>query len=324
MILTVTAHPSLDRTLEIAGPLRRGEVQRAATGRTEPGGKGVNVSRVVAEAGIETLALLPAAPGDPLLAALDAVGLPYRAVPAAGEVRSNVTVAEADGTTTKINVAGTPVDGDTLDALTRLVLDHAEHATGTRWVTLCGSLPPGIPDGWYREVADALAETGCRLAVDTSGAPLRAAVDGAVDLVKPNDEELAEVTGAYPAAMRSAVRDGDLRVIVAAATEVADRTGGAVLATLGAAGAVLATASGSWFAAPPPVTPRSTVGAGDASLAGYLIADTRGADAPDRLRSAVAYGAAAASLAGTQPPGPDDLDLDAVDVTEHTGATPRT
>jgi 1-phosphofructokinase len=85
-----------------------------------------------------------------------------------------------------------------------------------------------------------------------------------------------------------------------------------VLATLGAAGAVLVDSSGSWLATPPPIVPRSTVGAGDASLAGYLRAADAGAEAPQRLQMAVAYGSAAAALPGSALPTPAQLDLDAV------------
>ncbi|MGV9824735.1 MULTISPECIES: 1-phosphofructokinase family hexose kinase [unclassified Gordonia (in: high G+C Gram-positive bacteria)] len=319
MILTVTANPSLDRTLEISGPLLRGEVQRAVGVRAEPGGKGVNVARVIAEAGIATTAILPASDTDPLLAALDDVGLSYRTVPVAGEVRSNITIAERDGTTTKINASGQPLDSARLRMLTDLILDLAD---GAGWVTLCGSLPPGVPTDWYRTVADRLVGLDCRVAIDTSGPPLVDAVTGRVDLVKPNDEELAEVCGADPAVFAAAVAGGDLGPIVAASAHLIGTTGGAVLATLGATGAVLTTPSGSWFATPPPIVPRSTVGAGDASLAGYLIAESRGLDEPDRLRWAVANGAAAAALPGTQPPRPDHLDLDGVTVTDLAGAAP--
>ncbi|MGV9673220.1 1-phosphofructokinase family hexose kinase [Gordonia sp. NPDC003504] len=321
MILTVTANPSLDRTLEIAAPLERGEVQRAVAVRAEPGGKGVNVSRVVAEAGIDTIAVLPARAGDPLLSALDAVGLRHETVAVDGEVRSNITIAEADGTTTKINASGQPLDDRHRAALTDLVLARAAGAT---WVALCGSLPPGVEDSWYRELADQLIARGCRVAIDTSGEPLRAAVTGHVDLIKPNETELAEVCGADPTVLRRAAAAGDLDPIIAASAELAGHTGGAVLTTLGAAGAVLTTTSGSWFATPPPIVPRSTVGAGDSSLAGYLIAEARGADEPERLRSAVAYGAAAAALAGTQPPRPDHLDPDHVAITDLAGAAPAT
>ena len=316
-VITLTANPSLDRTMELGTTLDRGEVQRAVAVRAEPGGKGVNVSRVVAEAGIGTVAVLPATAGDPLLRALDRVGLSYRAVPIAGEVRSNITVAEPDGTTTKINAPGETLDAAQARALADLVLHHAENAA---WVALCGSLPPGLADDWYRGLLEDLASMPCKVAVDTSGAPLRAAAQGRADLFKPNDEELAEVTGANPAALKSALAVGDLGPIVAAAGVLGERTGAAVLATLGATGAVLTTTAGSWFATPPPIVPRSTVGAGDSSLAGYVIAALRGASDADRLRTAVAYGSAATALAGTQPPSPDQLDPGGVGVTEITGA----
>ncbi|MGC4932707.1 1-phosphofructokinase family hexose kinase [Gordonia sp. DT30] len=317
MILTLTANPSLDRTLEIAGPLERGEVQRTTGVRAEPGGKGVNVSRVVAEAGLPTIAVLPARAGDPLLAALDRAGLHHETVAVAGEVRANVTIAEPDGTTTKINAPGQRLDDQQLHALTDLILARAVDAD---WVALCGSLPPGVPDNWYRVLADELIGRGHRVAVDTSGAPLTAAVTGRIDLIKPNEYELAEVSGADPEVLRRAAADGDLTPIVAAAAEMVRRIGGSVLATLGAAGALLTTETGSWFATSPPIVPRSTVGAGDSSLAGYLIAETQGADEPERLRSAVAYGAAAAALAGTQPPRPDQLDPEHARVTDLAGA----
>ncbi|MCH5642491.1 MULTISPECIES: 1-phosphofructokinase family hexose kinase [unclassified Gordonia (in: high G+C Gram-positive bacteria)] len=317
MILTVTPNPSLDRTLELPGPLDRGEVQRAVATRAEAGGKGINVSRVVAEAAIATRAILPARDGDPLLRALDSVGLPYETVAVDGEIRSNITIAEPDGTTTKLNAPGTELDAGQLSALGDLIRTHAADAV---WVTLCGSLPPGVPVDWYRTVADDLSDLGCRIAVDTSGPPLHAAALGSVDLLKPNEDELAEVTGADGEVFRRSASTGDFGPIVAAARTIVDRTGGAVLSTLGATGAILTTPAGSWFATPPPIVPRSTVGAGDSSLAGYLVAETRGASEPERLRSAVAYGAAAAALAGTQAPTPDQLDLDGVRVTELTGA----
>jgi 1-phosphofructokinase len=90
---------------------------------------------------------------------------------------------------------------------------------------------------------------------------------------------------------------------------------GTVLATLGAAGAVLVDRTGSWLATPPPITPRSTVGAGDSALAGYLRADVAGAEPPQRLQMAVAYGSAAAALPGSALPGPAEVDVNAVAVT---------
>ena len=96
--------------------------------------------------------------------------------------------------------------------------------------------------------------------------------------------------------------------------QLIDRGVGAVLATLGAAGAVLVDRNGAWLATPPPITPRSTVGAGDSSLAGYVRAEVGGAVPPQRLQMAVAYGSAAAALPGTTLPTPAQVDLNAVQV----------
>ncbi|RIJ99020.1 MAG: 1-phosphofructokinase, partial [Acidobacteria bacterium] len=98
MIVTLTANPSLDRTVALTGPLVRGAVHRAAATRVDPGGKGVNVARVLRAAGRPVLAVLPGNTGDPLLTALDDHGIGYRAVPTGGPARSNITVAEPDGT----------------------------------------------------------------------------------------------------------------------------------------------------------------------------------------------------------------------------------
>ncbi|MGZ8179862.1 1-phosphofructokinase family hexose kinase [Williamsia sp. SKLECPSW1] len=317
MIVTVTANPSLDRTVVLPGPLERGAVARALGSRSEPGGKGINVSRVAQVAGVPTTAILPAPVGDPLLVALDGVGLPYRAVDVADEVRTNITVTEPDGTTTKLNLPGSALDAAQVDALTALILDAAADAA---WVALCGSLPPGVPADLYRRIAGALSATRSRVAVDTSGAPLAALVpalaDGSVDLIKPNTEELCEITGDDAGSLDSAAAAGDFGPTLEAARSVVGSAGCAVLATLGAAGALLVTTEGAWQASPPPIVPVSTVGAGDATLAGYLLASLAGAGPADALRSAVAHGSAAAALPGTQPPTPGDLAPHAVRVSE--------
>jgi 1-phosphofructokinase len=196
------------------------------------------------------------------------------------------------------------------------VIAAAETAS---WVVLSGSLPPGVPDHWYAHVVALLAPYPCRVAVDTSDGPLAALVESlgraAPDLIKPNAEELAGVLGYSPQALEAAVAQGDPEPVVTAARQLVDRGVGAVLATLGASGAVLVDETGSWMAAPPPIVARSTVGAGDASLAGYLRADVGGAVPPARLQMAVAYGSAAAALPGSALPAPAQVDLDAVRVT---------
>ena len=315
MIVTVTPNPSIDRTVALAAPLTRGAVQRATTATSEPGGKGVNVARALTLAGVDAVALLPAADTNPIVMALHRSGVTFRCVPVAGPVRTNVAITEADGTTTKVNEPGATLDDAARDALTRAVLTAAD---GAAWMVLSGSLPPGLPDEWYAEIAAALTTARCKVAVDTSERPLDALAarfgTASPDVIKPNAEELAGLVGASGEHLENAAAAGDPDPVVAAAGQVIERGARTVLVTLGAAGAVLVDRTGSWLATPPPITPRSTVGAGDSSLAGYLRAEVGGAPPPQRLRMAVAYGSAAAALPGSALPTPAQIDLDAVRV----------
>jgi 1-phosphofructokinase len=319
-VVTLTANPSLDRTLELPGPLAEGSVVRLLGGATEPGGKGVNVARAMAAAGIAVVPVLPAAAHDPIVAALTERGLPLVTVPVDAPVRTNYTLTSPDGTTTKLNEPGVPLSPRTRGELTQAL---RLHAAGARWVVLSGSLPPGTPSGWYAELVAALRDTGARIAVDTSGEPLRALLDagpaGVPDLLKPNAEELASLTGAEEADLLA-----DPQAALAAVRNLHDRGVAEVLLTLGADGALLSTADGGlWSAQPPEITVRSTVGAGDSSLAGYLLADLAGAPPAERLRTAVAYGAASASLPGSAVPTPAQVDGPAVRVTvPSTSSTP--
>ncbi|BDV30891.1 1-phosphofructokinase [Microbacterium terricola] len=302
MIVTLTANPSLDRTIVLADVLRPGDVQAAAGSREDAGGKGINVSRVVAAAGIPTLAVLPLADDDPFDAAVRHAGVPALRVPVAGLTRANVTITDPAGTTTKLNLAGATLDAAEATAVIDAVVAASADAD---WLVLAGSLPPGAGDDFYVRVVAAVRAAGHtpRIAVDASGPALRAVVEHAhVDLIKPNDEELAELAGVD---LRPD-EDAAASVLAVARGLVPDRVA-AALVTLGAAGAVLVTAEGAWQGSPPPIEVASTVGAGDSSLAGYLLAEVAGAPAPDRLRSAIRYGAAAASLPGTQAPTPSDL-----------------
>jgi 1-phosphofructokinase len=303
-IVTVTANPSLDRTITLDAALQPGQVQSAASSREDAGGKGINVARVVAAAGVGTVAVLPLAEDDPFGAALRASGVPAAAVEVAGHVRANVTITDPAGITTKLNLPGASLSPADVDALIAAVVAASEHAD---WLVLAGSLPPGAGERLYVDITRAVrtrwGADAPRVAIDTSGPALRAVVDEAApDLIKPNDEELAELAGVGldPA--------GDLAAaVLPVARQLVPGKVGAALVTLGAAGAVLVTADGAWQAAPPPIRVVSTVGAGDSSLAGYLLADVAGEDPAGRLLRSVRYGAAAASLPGTQAPTPDDL-----------------
>ncbi|WP_278263475.1 1-phosphofructokinase family hexose kinase [Nocardia sp. AG03] len=324
MIVTLTANPSVDRTVTLTEPLRRGQVHRASGVVSHPGGKGVNVARVVASDGVPVLAVLPGTDDDPVVSGLRAADIAYRTVAVPGQPRTNLTIAETDGTTTKINEPGRPLTAPDLAALTALLVELAADA---EWIVLSGSLPPGVPEDWYARLVATLSQCRTahggrpRLAVDTSDAPLLAlfgeSPGGTPDLVKPNTDELAQLTGRDPLDLENPTAAAE------AASALLDRGVGAVLATLGAAGAVLVTGAGAWFAAAPPIVPRSTVGAGDSALAGYLLADLTGASPADRLRHAVAYGSAATALPGTELPTAADIALDLVTAVPLVAATER-
>ncbi|GIE33379.1 1-phosphofructokinase [Actinoplanes italicus] len=301
VILTVTLNPSVDRALEVDA-LVRGEVLRAADSHIDPGGKGVNVSRALLANGIRSTAVVPTggAEGEQLVDLLEAEGVDLLSVPIAGRTRSNITLAEPDGTVTKINEVGPVLSDAEFAQVSKAVLDAAATAD---WVVICGSLPPGPSIAAFTELCERLVAAGTRLAVDSSGPALLAGVSAGAALVKPNREELAEAVGAEPATF------GD---VVAACHRLRAAGAGTVLASLGADGAVLVDADGVLAGVSPVSVPRSTVGAGDALLAGFLAAGARGASA---LTEGLAWGAAAVSLPGSRMPTPSDLDRTHVRVT---------
>jgi 1-phosphofructokinase len=157
-------------------------------------------------------------------------------------------------------------------------------ATG---LVCAGSLPAGLPTAWYGEVVELARRRSVFVAVDSSGAPLADSLSAKPDLVKPNVHELAELTGRLPRTL------GD---VIDAAQEVRNRGAGAVLASLGADGAALVDGDGALWGHAPVDRVVSTVGAGDAMLAGYLSCRLSRTDA---LATALQWGAAAVAHEGT-------------------------
>lgn len=293
MFVTVTANPSIDRTIEV-GALVRGGLHRATAVHVQPGGKGINVARALVCNGIKARAVVPAGgvEGDQLISLLSDYSIDVVRVPLAGPVRMNVSVIEPDATVTKLNEPGAHLTEDEVNALAEAVINAARDAS---WVVVAGSLPPGVPTEFYADLIRRLATVEAHVAVDTSGPALRAALAAKPTLVKPNHHELEE-------AVKRPL--STLGAVVAAAQELRDSGTQAVLASLGNDGAVLVDGEGEWHAEAPVVTARSSVGAGDAMLAGFLAAGGKGVSA---LVSGVAYGAAAVSLPGSTMPMPDDV-----------------
>lgn len=296
MIVTLTPNPSIDHTSSIA-ELRPGEVHRATDSRIDPGGKGVNVSRVLLRNGYDTLAVLPL--GGPTGRLLDELltgaRVPHRVLPIAGNTRTNIALI-AQGQTTKINETGPEMSPDELVTLAAALPDDAD------WIVLCGSLPAGAPDTYYAQL---VAAAPGRVAVDASGAALRAAVAARPSLIKPNREELAELVGAPARTL------GD---VLGAARDLA-RSIEYVVVSLGADGALLVHGDDVAHASAHVTQPRSTVGVGDCLLAGVLAALVTGQPAPQALACGVAWGSAAVQLPGSAVPGPHDIARVAVRLT---------
>ena len=298
MIVTLTLNPSLDRTIEV-DQLVRGTLTRATSARLDPGGKGVNVSRALLANRVPSVAVVPVGgpDGEQLVRLLENDGIQHRPVRVAGRTRSNVTIAEPDGVVTKLNEPGEPLSRAELDAVADAVLDETESAS---WVVTCGSLPPGVPAGIYAQMCEFFTQAGVMVAVDASGAALLAAIEASPVLIKPNRDELAEAIG------RPVDRIGD---VVEAAEELHMRGAGSVLASLGPDGAVLVEDDGITIGEAPVTGTRSTVGAGDALLAGFLAAGARGSEA---LAEGLAWGAAAVRLPASRMPRPEDIRRDIV------------
>jgi 1-phosphofructokinase len=175
MILTLTPNPSTDRTIELAGPLERGGVLRAAAESAQAGGKGINISRAAVAAGVPTLAVIPASTTTPFVVGLLRDGIDCRPITPTGPIRGNITITEPDGTTTKLNSPGPTATTASLAATG----GRPARACRPRFVGGAGRIAaPGAPADWYAQLVTALRRTSTKVAVDTSDAPLRELVAG--------------------------------------------------------------------------------------------------------------------------------------------------
>ena len=241
------------------------------------------------------VAVEPVAPG--LLAELlEEAGIAVAIVPISGSIRANVALVEPDGTTTKINEPGPLLSGSESEALIAGAVDTL--AEQPSWLVASGSLPPGVDDDMYAGLVRHCREAGVSVAIDASGAALRLAVAAGPDLIKPNLEELEELVG------RSLDTLGD---VLLAAVDLVTHGVAAVVVSLGGHGALLVSPTAVAHAVAPVSSPQSTVGAGDALLAGFLYATAGGSTAMQALCTGVAWGAAAVSLPGSRMPTPADV-----------------
>ena len=298
MIVTLTLNPSLDRTIEV-DRLERGAVLRTSEPVLEPGGKGVNVTRALTANGVPSLAIaaVAGAEGAELSRLLERDGILCRFVPVSGRTRSNTTVCDADGTVTKLNEPGSPLRDDDLDAIATAIRTSVRDGD---WLVVSGSAPPKFTAAQMTALLTEANDAGVHLVVDTSGEALATAVAAHPRLIKPNGAELAELVGRPLTSLAD---------VVEAAQEVRLRGIELVLVSLGAQGALLVGPHGVIVGESPVDQPRSTVGAGDSFLAGFLSRFTQDENDLDAaMLEALCWGAAATRLPGSAVPHPGDLE----------------
>ncbi|MEU6380907.1 1-phosphofructokinase family hexose kinase [Streptomyces sp. NPDC046909] len=278
MILTVTLNTALDITYRV-GALRPHASHRVSEVIERPGGKGLNVARVLAALGHEVTVtgFAGGATGRLLQEQLTTVpGVVDALIPVAGATRRTIAVTdEQTGDTTQLNEPGPTITPAEWSAFQEAYEDLLPSMSA---VALCGSLPPGVPVGAYAGLVRTARAAGVPVLLDTSGEPLRRGVAARPDIIKPNADELAELTGSHE----------PLR-----ATQDARRRGArAVVTSLGPDGLLAASPEGRWRATPPARIHGNPTGAGDSAVAGLLSGLVEHLPWPDRLTRAVALSAA--------------------------------
>ncbi|MHC5134257.1 1-phosphofructokinase [Pseudomonas glycinis] len=286
-ILTLTLNPALDLTVELSR-LDAGQVNRSEEMHTHAAGKGVNVAQVLADLGHQVT--VSGFLGEDNQQAFETLfakrGFVDAFIRVPGETRSNIKVAEQDGRITDINGPGPVVDATAQQAL----LDRLQQiAPGHDAVVVAGSLPRGVTAQWLRELIERLNALGLKVALDSSGEALRAALQASPWLIKPNTEELAHALGCEV-------------VSPIAEAQAAARLHGQgiehVVISHGADGVNWFSVGSALHASPPKVSVASTVGAGDSLLAGMLHG-LLSADTPEQtLRTATAIAAMAVTQIG--------------------------
>lgn len=280
MLLTVTLNPAWDVTYEV-DELHPGQSHRVHSAAGQAGGKGINVSRVLHQMGVATVAtgVVGGTAGDGLEAELSWAGMRHAFVYGEGETRTTVSITDSRGTATVFNEPGPAEGGDVwLD-----LLDRVETLlVGADAMVLAGSLPPWAPPDAYGQLTDLAHRSHCPALVDADGPALAAALGAHPDLVKPNRAELRRATGRE-----------QLEVGVAAAFTAGARR---MVVTDGPNGIYGFDQAAAWHARPPVLSPVNPTGAGDAALAALAVGLARDEPWPDLLRRAVAWSAAAVLL----------------------------
>lgn len=291
MIYTVTLNPALDKTVEIPS-LTVDAVNRITSMRTDPGGKGINVSKVIGKLGGNSIAagILGGDTGRAILSALESMGLTTCFHFVEGETRTNMKIIDPEAhTNTDINEPGVTVSEEILGELLTELLGKV---TEKDIVVISGSMPKGSPQDTYYTWTKAFREKGAKVILDADGELLKAGLKASPYLIKPNNHELSALTGKtletpkeLEETARSLMKEYGIEKTVV---------------SMGSAGALYVTADETIYAEGLKVPVGSTVGAGDSVVAALAVAEESGMSLEETVCLSTATGAANVMCSGTQ------------------------
>lgn len=291
MIFTLTMNPSLDRYLYV-DELREDDTVRVRRYVDYPGGKGIDVSRVIRELGgiSIALALLGGHNGRRMEELLDEEGVIYTAIRVEPETRMNI-ILQVGETQYRFSLPGQSVDRKKLEKVRETLQALVREGD---WVVVSGSLPKGVSPDFYTGIIFMLKQWGARVYFDADGENLKAGLIGEPDGIKPNVYELSRIYG-------RPIDEGNIIQVLEAARFVHETYRiGEILISLGGEGAVLYTDEKILRAKVPKLPVVSAVGAGDSFLAAYVMKRYEGEDHETALRWASAAGSAAVLTPGTE------------------------
>ena len=284
MIYTVTLNPALDKTVVIPH-FRADTVNRVTNVRMDPGGKGINVSKVLAELGEPSVAFgfAGGTAGQTLRRMLAERGLESELYEADGETRTNLKIIDpASHTNTDVNEPGPQVSATALEELLRRLLARIAP----------GSLPAGAPADTYRRWTERCRQASARVFLDADGEALARGLQAGPYLIKPNRDELSRLVG-RPLSSCADIAEAAQGLFAYGVRKI--------VVSLGGEGALYLTEGKMWQAQAVPVPVGSTVGAGDSMLAALALAAQRQMDVDQSIRLSMATGAANVMTSGTQP-----------------------
>ena len=286
MFLCVSPNPAIDKRIMLHA-LVTGGIHRARTVQSFPGGKSTHVAMVLKALGAEPrwIGMCGGAAGEQVMAGLRMLGIAPHSVPVKGETRTNLEIIDDLAGVTEIREPGEPVSSEEVAAFERECRKFFEQGRESMTVICSGSLPPGAPDDLYARLITSARNLGCRTMLDTGEEPLRAALSARPDFVKANRDEAAAVVN-FAVDSNAAAAEALRRLITGGARSAA--------VSLGSSGMLFAASEGAaiLFAPGVPLRPRSTVGCGDAALAGFAHSLRIGASPLEALRKAAACAAA--------------------------------